>query len=132
MQLHPRAAERGSGAPPSSGAAAASTVDDDDKNGKDKTSANKKKDACAPCVCTGPCFLNTVLKYQMPLMLAVAIVIGYLWPTPGVWISKQGVPLASVFVVRVRACAPVRAWVAPARTVPLHQIEFRSVRPLHA
>ncbi len=83
---------------------------DDDRNGKDKASAKMK---CTPCACSGPCFLTNVLKYQLPLMLGTAIVIGYLVPAPGVWISKQGVPLGPTFVARIastvaEACARVR------------------------
>eukprot|EP00750_Incisomonas_marina_P002613 INCI12509.1.p1 GENE.INCI12509.1~~INCI12509.1.p1 ORF type:complete len:486 (+),score=96.71 INCI12509.1:166-1623(+) len=68
----------------------AEAEDNDDNNGK------KKK--CKPCRCTGPCFVDYLLKYQIPLMLAVAIVFGYLVPAPGQWIADQGVPLGSVFV----------------------------------
>ena len=71
----------------------AEAEDNDDNNGK------KKK--CKPCRCTGPCFVDYLLKYQIPLMLAVAIVFGYLVPAPGQWIADQGVPLGSVFVVRL-------------------------------
>ena len=64
---------------------------DDDNNGKDK---GKK------CLCSGSCFVTYLLKYQIPIFLLIGIVFGYFVPQQGVWISNQGVPLGSVFVVR--------------------------------